>query len=183
MPFCRVHAGQGDPLPAPHGQAQNGGTPGHGRTHQRLRNGLGSASPHRRRVRRRHGWPRRRSVESPADQRASGSGSDRRRGAVRHPLLPDNQRFHGGSLRVPDRSRFKRPLRARRSRPPSRRAHRHYRRRHGAGRGLAHPGQPRLMAPPSSRGRACHISFHRQRGGGVSGFRGAGTRARLLERR
>ena len=87
------------------------------------------------------------------------------------------------SLRVPDRSRFKRPLRARRSRPPSRRAHRHYRRRHGAGHGLAHPGQPRLMAPPSSRGRACHISFHRQRGGGVSGFRGAGTRARLLERR
>ena len=53
----------------------------------------------------------------------------------------------------------------------------------GAGHGLAHPGQPRLMAPPSSRGRACHISFHRQRGGGVSGFRGAGTRARLLERR
>ena len=62
-------------------------------------------------------------------------------------------------------------------------AHRHHRRRHGAGHGLAHPGQPRLMAPPSSRGRACHISFHRQRGGGVSGFRGAGTRARLLERR
>lgn len=33
VPFRRVHAGQGDPLPAPHGQAQNGGTPGHGRTH------------------------------------------------------------------------------------------------------------------------------------------------------